>query len=169
MLKLGILIFLARLADVSLGTLKFKELVRGNKLKASIIAFAEVLIYTLAASQAFKYISNVYVLMFFATGYACGSYLGMLIDEKLDKGSVLVLIVTEKDDWALADALREQGFGVTTAKGYGLGGAEKVQLKVFVERNRLSKLNDTVKRLDSSAYIVTMDVKDIRSMSSMKK
>lgn len=169
MLGLGFVIFLARLVDVSLNTLKFKEMIRGNKLKSSIIAFVEVIIYTLAAAKAYQYINNICILLFFSAGYACGGFLGMMLDEKLDNGEIFVLVIATHDEWVLADDLRAKGFGVTSAKGYGLEGAEKVQLKIIVEKKRMTELSNIVREFDSSAYIVTMDVRDVKSMEDIRK
>ncbi|MDQ7092515.1 DUF5698 domain-containing protein [Desulfosporosinus sp. PR] len=162
MIVLGVLIFFARIIDVSLDTLRVKSIIRGKKLVVSTIAFVEIIVYTLGASQAFKYVSHPTVLLFYACGYAAGNYVGMLIDDKLSRDSVLALVVTEHDEWSLADTLRERGFGVTTAKGYGLNGAEKAQLKIVVKKKRFMELTKLIREFDPAAYVVTMDVQDIK-------
>ena len=162
MLLIGVLIFFARIIDVSLDVIRVKGLIRGHKATVSAIAFLEIIIYTLGASQAFKYVSNPLVLILYAAGYACGNFVGMQIDNKLSKDSLFVLIIAEHDEWQLADTLRENNFGVTSAKGYGINGAEKAQLKVIVKRKRFIELTNLVNNFDKSAYIVTMDVKNIK-------
>lgn len=168
MIQMAILVFFARIIDVSLGTLKFKAMVRGNKVLSAAIAFFEVTIYTLAAAQAFKYISDWRVLLGFAFGYALGSFIGMFIDEKISNDHVFVLIVTERNEWTLADSLRDSGYTVTTAKGYGLNGAEKAQLKIILPRKNIPELSKAVNEFDDSAFIVTMDVKDVNRMGVQK-
>lgn len=162
MIILGVLIFFARIIDVSLDTLRVKSMIRGKRFIVSMIAFVEIIVYTLGASQAFKYVMHPTVLFFYASGYAAGNFVGMLIDDKLSKDSIFALVVTEHDEWSLADKLREFGFGVTTAKGYGLNGAEKVQLKIVVKKKRFGELTKLIRDFDPSAYVVTMDVKDIK-------
>ncbi|KLU60917.1 hypothetical protein CEB3_c28900 [Peptococcaceae bacterium CEB3] len=162
MILLGILIFFARIVDVSLDTLRVKSMIRGKRILVSTIAFVEIVVYTLGASQAFKYVMHPTVLLFYALGYAAGNFVGMLIDDKLSKDSVFALVVTEQDEWALADALRGRGFAVTTAKGYGLNGAEKAQLKMVLKKKRFGELSGLIKEFDPSAYVVTMDVKDMK-------
>jgi uncharacterized protein YebE (UPF0316 family) len=162
LLVLGILIFFARIIDVSLDTLRVKSIIRGNRLVVSLIAFVEIIVYTIGASQAFKYVSHPTVLLFYACGYAAGNYVGMLIDDKLSKDSIFALVVTEHNEWSLADTLREHGFGVTTAKGYGLNGAEKAQLKIVVKKKRFTELTKLILEFDSTAYVVTMDVTNIK-------
>lgn len=169
MVGIGVLVFLARLLDVSLGTVKLKCVMRGNKNQAFVISFIEVIVYTLAASQAFKYVDNPVVLILYALGYASGSYIGIIIDEKLSKGTIMVNIIKDFDNWELADKLREQGYGVTTSKGYGLNGSGKVQLTVLIDKNKIKELHKMVKEHDDNAYIVNMDVKNVMCRSSVRK
>ena len=163
-------VFLARLVDVSLNTLKLKAVMRGSKISAFFIAFFEVLIYMLAASYAFKYIDNKLVLLLFCLGYAAGNYVGMIIDEKMAKGEVFVLMIGNHDEEliALADLLREKGFGVTTDKGWGLHGNPKLQLKVIVSRKRLAELQEIVSSFDcnNSIFMTVFDVKEAKSISA---
>lgn len=158
---IAILIFLARIVDVTLGTLKLKAVMRGNKGIAFCIAFVEVLVYTLAASYAFKYIEDITVLMMFAFGYASGNFIGIAIDEKMSRCNVMTLIITDHDEWKLADTLREQGYAVTTNKSYGLSGNQKAELKVIVPKEKLREMHKVVTDCDDSAYMVVFDVKGV--------
>lgn len=169
MLITGILIAMGRMIDVSLGTMKLKAVIRGNKVNAFLIAFIEVIVYTLAASQAFKYVNDPTVLILYALGYAGGNFLGIAIDEKLSKGTFMMMIITNHDGWILADTLRDLGYGVTTTKSYGMNGAHKSQLTVIVDKTRLKTLVKTVKEYDENAYMVNLDVKDVRQASSVRK
>lgn len=162
MITLGILIFFARIVDVSLDTLRVKSMIRGKKSIVSAIAFVQIIVYTLGASQAFKYVSNPVVLFFYAAGFAAGNFIGMIIDDKLSSDSIFTLVVTEHDEWTLADRLRAHGFGVTSAKGYGLNGAVKAQLEIVVKKKQFIELAKLIREFDPSAYVVTMDVKNLK-------
>ena len=165
---IAIFVCLARMIDVSLGTVKLKAVMRGNKGLAFVVAFIEVIIYTLAASYAFDYIDEPIVLIMFAFGYASGNALGIMLDEKLNKGNVLTFIILNHDGWKLADDLREKGYGVTTNKGYGINGNQKVELKVIVPKERLKDLKTLVYEYDKDAYVVALDVKDVNRMDVRK-
>ncbi|WP_088227658.1 DUF5698 domain-containing protein [Desulfosporosinus sp. FKB] len=162
MVILGVLIFFARIIDVSLDTLRLKSMIRGKKYIVSLIAFVEIIVYTLGASQAFKYVMHPTVLIFYACGYAAGNYIGMIIDDKLSRDSIYVLVVANHDEWSLADTLREQGFAVTTAKGYGMNGSEKSQLILIVKKKQFRELTKLIQEFDPTAYVVSMDVKDMK-------
>lgn len=164
-LGIAIFIFLARILDVSVGTLKFKAVVRGGKLVAGCIAFIEIAINAPAAALAFKYIFEdwrIFIMLCF--GYALGTVLGMVIDEKLAKGHALVLLITAHDDWSLADYLRQNDFGVTSLKGWGLGGTGKATLLIVVPRKRLKELKEFVKLKDSTSYVAVLDVTEARTI-----
>ena len=165
---IAISIFFARIADVSLGTLRLKAVIRGRKGIAFMLAFAEVVIYTLAAANAYKYISNIAVLLMFSFGYASGNYIGIILDEKMSKSSVMAIIITDHDEWQLADILREKGYGVTTSKSYGLNGIQKAQLKLIVPKEKLRDVQNIVSNYDESAYMVEVDVTGVNKMPVRK-
>lgn len=171
----GIAVFLARLIDVSCGTLKLKAIMRGDKMQAFIIAFIEVTIYMLAVSSGLKYISNPVVLILYSLGYATGNYLGILIDEKISSGSFYVLAVTDlnEETIALADYLRKKGYGVTTQKGWGLNGSEKLQIKTIINKRQLEEFKNILsERLkDAQVFLSIMEVREARSLqqSSVSK
>ena len=165
---IAILVCIARIVDVTLGTLKLKAVMRGNKLTAFFIAFFEVIVYTLAASYAFKYIDRLPILIMFALGYAGGNFIGIVIDEKISKYNVMMIAITERDEWKLADILRGHGYAVTTNKSYGLNGNEKAELKVIVQKNMLKQLQDDIKSYDKDAYVVVLEVKDVNRIQVSK-
>lgn len=163
----GALICGARIIDVSLNTLKFKALMRGNKLKASMLAFIEVLVYMLAASKAFKYIDNTIILLMYCLGYALGNYIGIILDEKLAKGNLFVLLIGDRDEEIieLADILREKGFGLTTEKGWGLNGTPKFQIKAVVDKQKFELFKQTVEDFHSkSVFMTVLEVKDAQTL-----
>lgn len=169
MLITGVLVFLARMVDVSLNTVKMKAMMRGDKKQAASVAFVEVIIYTLAASKAFAYVDKPFILLMYATGYALGNFVGMTIDEKMSKGTMMLLVVKDKDEWDLAGELRADGFGVTTSTGYGLEGSEKEQLLVVVPKKKHQELKDKINKGNKSVYTAVIDVKEAYSMGMVSK
>jgi len=69
-------IFLARVCDVSLATIRTLMVVRGQKLYAASIGFVEVIIYILALGKIFSDLNNPFNLFFYALGFATGNYVG---------------------------------------------------------------------------------------------
>jgi hypothetical protein len=66
----ALLIFLMRLADVSLGTLRIVMLVRGRRSMAGALGFFESLIWTLAAAQVLSELDEPLKIIGYAGGFA---------------------------------------------------------------------------------------------------
>ena len=67
------LIFLARICDVTIGTLRIIFVSKGLKLWASFFGFFEVLIWLVAIGQIMQNLNNVYCYIAYAAGFASGS------------------------------------------------------------------------------------------------
>ncbi len=121
-LVLPLLIFVARIADVSLGTIRIIFVSRGMKKIAPLIGFFEILIWLLAISKIFQDLDNWVAYISYAGGFAAGNYIGMLIEERLAIGHEMIRVITRSEAGDLVDELKDKGFGVTFIKAQGLEG-----------------------------------------------
>lgn len=92
-----LLILLARVLDVSIGTLRIILLGKGYKKLAPMLGFVESFVWILAVSQIMQNLNNLYYYVAYAGGFATGTYLGMVLEEKLSLGYVIVRVITHKD------------------------------------------------------------------------
>ncbi|MDD1699528.1 MAG: DUF5698 domain-containing protein, partial [Methanoregula sp.] len=92
-----LLIFCARICDVSLGTIRVIFISKGIKYLAPIIGFFEVIIWLLAIGQVMNNLTNFVAYGAYGAGFASGTYIGMLIEEKISLGLTSVRIITKKD------------------------------------------------------------------------
>ncbi|MEW6592361.1 MAG: DUF5698 domain-containing protein, partial [Candidatus Hadarchaeota archaeon] len=155
----SILIFLARLVDVSMGTMRMILLVRGRRGIASISSFFEMMIWIVAVSRVITQLDNWYYIFAFALGFASGNFLGSYIEEKIALGYMFAYIVPKNHTKDLADELRKAGFGVTVVPGRGLKGPEMVH-NVFFKRRDINKLMGIVKKHGS--FFTMIDVRTER-------
>lgn len=120
-----LVIFLARICDVSLGTLRILFVSKGMRLRAAVLGFLEVLIWIIVVAQLFQHLNNWLNFIAFAGGFAVGTYLGMYIENKLKVGTLIMRVITAKPAEELANELKEAGFRLTRveAKG-GIGPVE---------------------------------------------
>ena len=88
------LIFLARVADVTVGTVKLMFVVNSAKRVAAVLAFVESLIAIVALSRIMQDASNWMAYVMYAAGFATGTFVGMRIEEKLAYGSVMVRVIS---------------------------------------------------------------------------
>lgn len=154
---LPLLIFLARILDVSLGTIRFVFVARGFKYLAPIVGFFEVLIWIIAIGQIMQNLANPICYIGYAGGFATGNYIGILIAEKLSLGVVLIRIVTQKEADSLLACLRAQDYGVTSIDGQGGSGPVKV-IFTIVRRREAAHVIELVKQYNPLAFYSVEEV-----------
>jgi uncharacterized protein YebE (UPF0316 family) len=91
------LIFLARVVDVSLGTIRIIFISKGFKFLSLIVGFFEVLIWLVAINQIWGNFTNIWLYLAYAAGFATGNYVGIWLDEKISLGSVMIRIIIRKN------------------------------------------------------------------------
>ncbi len=128
---LPILIFFARMCDVTLATLRNVFINKGLRRIVPLIGFFEVLIWLISIRQIMKSLDNPMCYLGFAGGYSMGTYVGLLIERKLALGKQVLRIITEKESRSLIHALRESNFGVTVIDGHGAKGPVKIIFTVI--------------------------------------
>lgn len=151
-------IFLARICDVSLGTLRTIMLVRGQRFYAAAFGFFEVMIYVVALSRIFSTLDNPFSLLIYAAGFATGNIVGGTLEEKLAVGILTVQVITLKEPLALTEVLRSEGYGVTAIEGQGREGVRYI-LQVILARRNLPKLRKIVDDWDDCAFLTVFDAK----------
>lgn len=157
---LPLLIFLARIADVSLGTIRLVFVSRGFKYLAPVVGFFEVLIWILAIGQIMQNLANPLCYLAYAGGFAMGNFIGILIAEKLSLGVVLVRVVTQKEAGDLIDRLRERQYGVTAMDGQGACGPVKV-IFTIVRRREVAAVVELVKKFNPRAFYSIEEVDSV--------
>lgn len=158
---LPLLIFCARIVDVTLGTLRIIFIARGLRYWAPLIGFVEVLIWLAAITQIMHNLGNVATYLAFAGGFATGTYVGIWLENLLAMGLSIIRIITPHPTPDLIAELRGAGFGVTVIDGQGLFQPVKIVFSI-VKRRRIKEILEIVKRHDPQAVYT---VEDVRSVS----
>ncbi|MBN3521560.1 DUF2179 domain-containing protein [Algoriphagus lutimaris] len=159
-LIMPLLIFVARVGDVSINTLRIMFMMNGKKSIAPVLGFFEALIWLLAIGQIFQNITNPMSYVAYAAGFGTGTYVGMYFEEKLALGRVLVRIITPNPNPQLMEYMKEENFRFTNVGAEGSHG--KVQLTFTVmKRDALAKFIDKVRSLDEKAFYTIESVKRI--------
>jgi len=148
---LPLLIFLARVVDVSMGTIRVIFVSRGLKYLAPVVGFFEILVWLLAIGQIMKNLSSPLCYIAYAGGFAAGNYLGIVIAEKLSLGVALIRVVTQKDASSLVEQLKTDNFGVTSVDGHGTVGQVKVVFTV-VQRRQVNDVIALIKQFNPNAF-----------------
>lgn len=152
----GLLIFLARLVNVSMATVRTLLGMRGQKGLSTAIGFFESLIFILAISQVLQDVGNVWNVIGYCGGFAAGTLVGLVIEEKLAVGYAIVRAISQDAGEEIASALREAGYGVTEMAGEGLAGRVHVVTTV-VKRRNIPAIMALVSGVDEAAFVTVDD------------
>lgn len=155
---LPFIVFFARIADVSLGTLRIIFTSRGKKNIAPLLGFVEVFIWIVVVSQVVKNAHSITAYIGYAAGFAVGTYVGIMIEERLALGTLVLRIILPQGGEEIAHSLREAGFGVTIVSGEGATGGVKLLYSV-VKRKDLSKALRIIRSLDPQAFFSVEEVR----------
>lgn len=157
-LFLPVIIFLARIADVSLGTLRITMVSRGYKWESALLGFFEVLIWVIVVAQLLTNLDHWVNYIAYAGGFSAGTFIGLYIEDKMKVGTVLVRIITLQKSHDIIEALKEAGVAVTSMDAKGGFNDVKVIFTVL-KRKKLNKVFEIVKEIDPEAFFSTEDVK----------
>lgn len=152
-----VLILISRIVDVSLGTVRLIFVAKGEKLLAAVLGFFEVLVWLLAITRIMDNLTNVYAYIAYASGFAIGTYLGIVIERKISVGKVIVRVVTSKDAKDLVTELREKRYTFTCIGVDGPDG-EVQSLHVIIHKKDLSRLIEYVLKYDKDSFYTVEDV-----------
>jgi len=151
MLILPLFIFLARICDVSLDTLRIIFISKGYKIVAPVIGFFEVLIWIVVITRVIQNLDNWICYVAYAGGFATGNFVGMLLDEKLAFGYEMVRVITKKDAHELTNALRAAGYGVTSVNAMGMQGEVGI-LYIVINRKKLREVIGMIHEYNPNAF-----------------
>lgn len=157
---LPVLIFLARVCDVSIGTVRIIFISRSRKFLAPLLGFFEVSIWLLAISQIMQNMDNAICFIAYAFGFAMGNFIGILIEEKLAIGTLIVRIILTGSGSELKERLYAEGFGVTSLDARGKNG-EVEMLFSIIKRRDLSKIVQIIEHCESNAFYSVEDAKSV--------
>ncbi|WP_416198538.1 MAG: UPF0316 protein [Sporanaerobacter sp.] len=156
-----LLIFFARIADVSMSTFRTLMVVQGRRAQAAVIGFFEIIIYVMALGKVVNGLSDPGNLLAYALGFACGNFVGITIEEKVALGNLFAQVIlkgTQNEE--LLNKLREEGFGITVVEGYGKEGTRQI-LNIALNRKDLDSLKRIIYESDSDAFITVNSIKPV--------
>jgi len=159
---LVLVIFLLRVLNNSLGTLRVIVITGGRRTLSFVLAFTEALIFAFTASKVLADLSNIPNLMAYAGGFAVGNYFGILIEERFITGYVTVNIISTTLGHEIATMLRDAGHGVTETIGEGALGSVTV-LRSVVHRKDVRDVLEKTHNLHPDAFITTEETKAVHS------
>ncbi len=157
---LPILIFLSRIIDVTIGTIRIIFVSRGKKNLAPILGFFEVMVWVMAISQIMQNLNNFFCYFAYAAGFATGNYVGIIIEEKLAIGTLVVRVIMTKDEHQLKERLADAGFGVTAVDAEGKNGKVKIIYSI-IKRKELQEAVRIIETCNSKTFYSVEDARNV--------
>ncbi|GAB4457229.1 MAG: DUF2179 domain-containing protein [Anaerolineales bacterium] len=158
---LPLVVFMARLVDVTLGTMRIIFLSRGRKFIAPLLGFVEVFIWITIVSQIVRGAQNFAAYFAYAAGFAVGNYFGMVLEDKLAIGTLVVRIIIPKSGQELIQRLREADYGVTYVNGHGASG-DVVLIYTVVMRRELAQVVDIIQTTTPKAFFTVEELRSVQ-------
>jgi uncharacterized protein YebE (UPF0316 family) len=158
---LPILIFFARIMDVSLDTIRIIFINKNLRWYAAFIGFFAVLIWLMVIRQVFQQLNNPVCYIAYAAGYATGNFVGIIIENKISIGKVIIRIITRQESDELVALLRSSGYGVTVMNAEGASGPVKLIFTVLERYN----IEQVVKMIREHNPMAFYSVEDVRLVS----
>src|SRR5208337_1266334 len=155
-----LLIFCARICDMSLDTIRVIFMSKGIKYLPSFIGFFEVIIWLVAIGQVMNNLTNAVCYIAYGAGFATGTFVGMAIEEKLSLGLTSVRIITKEDPAELMQFLRAHDYGVTNINGEGGTGPVKMVFTI-IKRKDLAHVVGIIKEFHPKAFYSVEEVKSV--------
>lgn len=155
------LIFIARVLDVSIGTIRLIFVSKGIRILAPILGFFEILIWLIAITQIMQRLDNVACYIAYALGFAFGNYIGIILEDKLSIGTVVFRVFPKKDTSKLIDHLRSHGYGVSAIEIEGMSGKNKMLVSI-IKRKNLEEVVNIVNQFNPNAFYTVEDVRAVK-------
>jgi uncharacterized protein YebE (UPF0316 family) len=162
-LYIPLLIFIARVIDVSMGTFRIILISKGIKLPAAIIGFFEVLIWIIAIAVILDNLNNILGYLAYATGFACGTFVGITIEEKISIGKVRLTIMTKKNIHSMVEKMEPTRYVYVGNLVQSSNGRIRI-IHAFLERKFLVDVLKRVKEEDPDAFFTVEDLKMLREV-----
>ena len=158
-------IFLARIVDVSLGTIRTVLVVKGKNITPAIVAFFEVLIWFVVARETLNTdLDSILIPIFYALGYATGTYIGTFVTNKLVDGLIGVQVITKQNNNKMLKEIRDKGFGVSVLNLKKTNdNTKKDMLIIELNKKKLKDLTHIIRTNDPDAFVVINETKYVQN------
>ncbi|HZD57599.1 MAG TPA: DUF5698 domain-containing protein [Anaerolineales bacterium] len=157
----AVLIFILRVGDVSLATVRVLMVVRGRKALAWVLGFGQALVFVVALRAVLSDLGNWLNILGYAAGFATGNVVGMMIEERIALGHSHLRIISSGRGAEVAEHLRGAGYAVTEISGRGKDGTVTL-LNCSVLRRRVMEVKDLVEEIDRQAMVTAEDIHPVR-------
>jgi uncharacterized protein YebE (UPF0316 family) len=157
---LTLFIFLLRVTDMSLDTLRMLFVFRGRKSVTWILGFLQSAIWVVAITSVLNNLDNFLNIIAYAGGFATGNVVGMLIEERLAIGHAHLRVISSRKGSAIIEAIRKEGYAATEVPGRGKDGTVTI-INCSIKRSHITKIQNQISEIDQDAFITVEEIRPI--------
>ncbi len=158
---LPLLIFIARVFDVTFGTMRIIFISKGEKFLAPLFGFFEIMIWLFAIGQVMQNLTDITYYIAYGGGFAMGNFVGIYIEEKMAMGTLVIRIITKNDATDLIEVFKSKNIGVTTVDAEGVTGKVKIIFTV-IKRKDVNEIVSLIKKFNPKAFY---SIEEVRAAS----
>ncbi|HMK08641.1 MAG TPA: DUF5698 domain-containing protein [Anaerolineales bacterium] len=159
-LAMALAIFVLRVCDMTLDTLRVLFIVRGNRPLVWFLGFFQAAIWVAAFTSVLGHLGNPLAWIGYAAGFATGNVVGMAIEDKLAIGYRHLRVVSPQHGPQVAESIRRAGYGVTELDGHGRDGPVAV-INASVRRRDVARLQQAIRQEDPAAFISVEEIRPV--------
>jgi uncharacterized protein YebE (UPF0316 family) len=153
-----LLICIARIVDVSIGTLRIIFVSKGMRFLAPILGFFEVIIWLLAISQIMQNLTNIVNYVAYGCGFALGNFVGMYLESKLSLGFVLLRVITRTSATELIEYFKGCAYRFTMVPADSDEGPVDI-IYLPLRRRDVSEIVRNIKHYNPNAFYTLEDAR----------
>lgn len=155
-----ILIFVLRVSDMTLDTLRVLFVIRGRKSLAWILGFFQSALWVIAITSVLSNLDNPWNIVAYASGFATGNVVGITIEQSLAIGHSHMQIISQRLGSAIVEKVREMGYAATELPARGRDGTVSV-ISCSLRRRDINEMRNVVQVIDPQAFITVEDIRPI--------
>jgi uncharacterized protein YebE (UPF0316 family) len=157
-----IFIIIARVCDVSVGTVRVIFIAKGYRKLAAFLGVLEILIWIFVGRQVLVKSTNVFHFVAYAVGFGIGNYIGLVIEDKMSIGIVIIRTILREDGTELLTFFKDHDLGYTVVAGEGSQGDVKIVFSV-IQRQDLARVVEAIRHYNPKAFY---SIEDVRTSSA---
>ncbi len=159
-LQICLIIFFARMIDVSLGTFVTVLTVKSKRILATILGFIDVLIWFFVVKQALTTeIKSMWIAISYALGYAIGTFIGTTLSNRLINEKVCMQVVLDEAYENKINNIRNKGYAVSQVDCTGKDGIKRIMLFIELDKKHLNNLKSIIRNIDEKAFFIVNETK----------
>ena len=157
----AILIFILRVTNYAISTVRLVAITRQRRYLAAMLAACEAFVFAVVIANIVNDLDNVINLFAYCAGASGGSLIGMYLESRFITGYVIFNVILQNGAHALAETLRDAGFGVTETYGEGREGLVTT-LRSVVNKRDLRKIKEKKKNANPEAFITIGEARAVQ-------